>query len=347
MQTSPRNRALNALLSATLGPISDSIPAQVLAGDASTRRYVRLGPFAGGQTFILMEMGPSGGCEEKGSLPSPSGALPFVEIQHLFKGWSIPVPTIHGYDPTNRLMLLEDLGDETLAARVEAAGIEGAAPYYKAACIHLARLQGRGQPEGVLGIRNFDAPLFLWEFEHFQEFGIDAEYGALPTEALSQAYALFRSLSEELAALPQVVVHRDYHARNLMVHGADIHMIDFQDALMGPGAYDLVSLLQDAYVKVPEKLQSELIAVFQQTLKEEGARALPTQAFKRAFDLCGFHRSLKAAGRFAFFKHTRGNDAYMSAVPAALENAKRAASSHPDLRDLCAILSVKEPRLAL
>ena len=74
--------------------------------------------------------------------------------------------------------------------------------------------------------------------------------------------AEFKPIIHELAGEPRVLCHRDYHSRNLMLHEGLLYMIDFQDARMGPDTYDLVSLLRDSYVDLPEVVVDELIAFF-------------------------------------------------------------------------------------
>ena len=84
-------------------------------------------------------------------------------------------------------------------------------------------------------------------------------------------------LVEKLAAEPRVLCHRDYHSRNLMLHDGQLYIIDFQDARMGPDTYDLVSLLRDSYVDLPEQTVDELIAYFL-ALKGQTATARPSSA---------------------------------------------------------------------
>src|SRR4029434_919300 len=93
----------------------------------------------------------------------------------------------------------------------------------------------------------------------------------------------------ELAAEPPVLCHRDYHSRNLMLHESQLYIIDFQDARMGPDTYDLVSLLRDSYVDLPEQTVDELIAYF---LALKGVPG-PDADFRRRFDVMALQRNLK------------------------------------------------------
>ena len=160
--------------------------------------------------------------------------------------------------------------------------------------------------------------------------------GALPAEPVREALrAEWPASSAELAAEPRVLCHRDYHSRNLMLHGGTLHVIDFQDARMGPDTYDLVSLLRDSYVDLPERQVDDLIAFF--LALDTGAAATPPggRDFRRRFDLMALQRNLKALGTFGFQTTTRANPVYMQYMPRTLAYvrsnlaATRASRRHP------------------
>jgi aminoglycoside/choline kinase family phosphotransferase len=115
-----------------------------------------------------------------------------------------------------------------------------------------------------------------------------------------------------------VLCHRDYHSRNLMVHGGTLHIIDFQDARMGPDTYDLVSLLRDSYVDLPERTVDELIAYFLAL----GGCAGDAASFRRRFDLMALQRNLKALGTFGYQTTTRRNTVYIQYMPRTLRYAR-------------------------
>src|SRR6185503_13342898 len=102
-----------------------------------------------------------------------------------------------------------------------------------------------------------------WEFDFFTRHFVEGYRGVLLTHASRQALAdEWRAIAEALAAEPRVLCHRDYHSRNLMLHRGSLHIIDFQDARMGPDTYDLVSLLRDSYVDFSDQQVDELVAFF-------------------------------------------------------------------------------------
>src|SRR5262249_52951938 len=123
------------------------------------------------------------------------------------------------------------------------------------------------------------------------------------------------SIAHELSSEPRVLCHRDYHSRNLMWHDGRLHLIDFQDARLGPDTYDLVSLLRDSYVDLTDLEVDDLIAYFLALKKLESSQALE---FRRRFDLMALQRNLKALGTFGYQTTTRGNPVYIQYIPRTL-----------------------------
>ena len=153
--------------------------------------------------------------------------------------------------------------------------------------------------------RSFDAPLLMWEFDHFVEYGVIARRGPLETKHQQIIRAEFHKIAERLAALPKVFTHRDYHSRNLMIDGANLGVIDFQDALMGPAVYDLASLLRDAYIALDEPVVDALIGHYLDAMVVENHRFADRSDFRRMFDLMSIQRNLKAAGRFVYIDRVK------------------------------------------
>jgi aminoglycoside/choline kinase family phosphotransferase len=136
----------------------------------------------------------------------------------------------------------------------------------------------------------------------------------------------FSSIADELAAEPRVLCHRDYHSRNLMVHGQRLYVIDFQDARQGPDTYDLVSLLRDSYVDLEEREVEGLIAYFL-ALKED--HTLQASKFRRRFDLMALQRNLKALGTFGYQTMTRRNTVYLQYIPRTLHYVSTTLAKYP------------------
>src|SRR5690606_3268327 len=148
---------------------------------------------------------------------------------------------------------------------------------------------------------------------------------------------------------PQVAVHRDYHSRNLLVtESANPGVLDFQDAVLGPVTYDLVSLLRDCYVAWP----AERVRAWALRYRDAAARGgivvgRDASAFLRWFDLMGVQRHLKAVGIFARLNHRDGKPGYLKDVPRTLGYVREVAARHAELAGLAAVLEdVPEARQA-
>jgi hypothetical protein len=132
-----------------------------------------------------------------------------------------------------------------------------------------------------------------------------------------------------------VLCHRDYHSRNLMIHEECLYIIDFQDARMGPDTYDLVSLLRDSYVDLPEATVDELIAYFL-ALKGEADSEAP---FRSRFNLMALQRNLKALGTFGYQTTARRNPVYIQYIPRTLRYVRHNLEQMPQFSGLQAVLA--------
>jgi aminoglycoside/choline kinase family phosphotransferase len=173
-------------------------------------------------------------------------------------------------------------------------------------------------------------------------------------------YELSRTESEKLqktftyllnTALQQsrVTVHRDYHSRNLMARSNLPHgVIDFQDAVVGPVTYDLVSLLKDCYIKMDNNLRSDLIKYYRDLAMQESLlSADDINNFERYFDLMGVQRHLKAIGIFSRLYHRDGKQAYLSDIPRTASYITELENKYPELGDLVDLLNKVLPGLSL
>jgi len=328
---------------------------QPLPGDASNRRYFRA-VLAGGppHSLILMQLAAPEGFKQ--SEEAVSGAahqiteLPFLNIlSHLAKA-GVPVPRLHAYDQAAGLLYLEDFGDQTLAEAVREADGPAVESRYKQAINVLVQMQVKATAPADPGClafhRSFDAPLLMWEFEHFVEYGIEARRGQpIPAGDAAAIRNEFSNIADLLAGQPQVLTHRDYHSRNVMVDGVRLGVIDFQDALLGPATYDLASLLRDAYIQLDEALVDRLIEYYLDQLAEHRHVWTNRDAFRRLFDLTSIQRNLKAAGRFVYIDRVKGNPKFLADIPRVLSYVKRNLQRYPELANLRRHLTPYVPEL--
>jgi N-acetylmuramate 1-kinase len=298
-----------------------------LTGDASDRRYFRI-LFSDGESIVL--------ALHAGAIDFE--ALPFANVGRLLTAMSLPVPTILGHSNALGILALEDLGDVTLQAHLGAASAAEHAALYREAVSLVDRLQRRGRelesPQYLPYQVVFDVDKLTWELNFFARNFLEGYRGiGLPEShraALAEEWAL---IAGELSAEARVVCHRDYHSRNLMLHDGRLHIIDFQDARLGPDTYDLASLLRDSYVDFTDVEVDELVAYFL------ALSNTPASDFRRRFDLMSVQRNLKALGTFGYQTTTRKNPVYIQYMPRTLRYVKTNLARYPRFARLEGILA--------
>ena len=314
-----------------------------LAGDASNRRYFRVTLKGTPSSLILMQLADPEAFKKSeeavSGAPAQITELSFTNVLTHLHRTGVTVPQLHYYDREAGLLFLEDFGDLTLAEACRHADRGKVESLYRKAIDQLVQFQIKGttppEPGCIAFHRRFDVPLLMWEFDHFLEYGITARLGKPMAPADDAAIrAGCQRIAEVLAEQPQVFVHRDYHSRNLMVDGARIGIIDFQDALMGPATYDLASLLKDAYIELDEAVVEGLIGHFLNGLAAHGQGWGDRAAFRRLFDLTSIQRNLKAAGRFVYIDQVKHNPKFLADIPRVLGYVKRNLSKYPELATL-------------
>jgi N-acetylmuramate 1-kinase len=302
-----------------------------LTGDASDRRYFRV--LQRDEPSLVLAVHPG---------PIAFDTLPFVNVARLFSQLPVPVPRVRHHSDALGILALDDLGDVTLQAHLGAASPAEHRALYRQAVTLIETMQRRGaemsSPEYLPYGVAFDVEKLTWELQFFARNFLEGYRGATLTPASREALASeFAAIAEELAAEPRVLCHRDYHSRNLMLHGGELYIIDFQDARMGPDTYDMVSLLRDSYVDLTESDVEDLIAFFV-AVRTPAGRADEVE-FRRRFDLMAVQRNLKALGTFGFQTISRGNPVYIQYIPRTLNYVRANLERYPRfgrLRELLA-----------
>ena len=267
------------------------------AGDASFRRYERL--TRGKDSAILMD-----------APPPHNDTRPFCAIARWLAGQGYSAPRILAGNLEEGLLLIEDLGDLTFGRAL--AGGADAEPLYTAAVVLLADLHGRAPPAGLAP---YDEAAYLAEAELLIDWFLPA-VGGPDADALRPGYrAAWRAVLPAAECAPPVLVLRDYHADNLMwladrAGAARVGLLDFQDALAGSPAYDLVSLLEDARRDVPPAFAEACMARYL-----DAAPGADSGAFRAAFDVLGAQRNAKIVGIFTRLWKRDGKPGYLKTVP--------------------------------
>jgi N-acetylmuramate 1-kinase len=305
---------------------------QTMVGDASTRRYHRVRiPGGSPASLVLMELPDDPLKSEEASAGGPPPELPFLNVQRYLAAGGIPVPRVYKVDMAQGLVALEDLGDRTFESVVKDGSRSQRQRFYRAAIEQIAQIQALGRRNSAPGCiafsRRFDRTLLRWELDHFREWYLEAERGAQLTDAeRADLDGAFDWLAGELARLPVVLVHRDFQSRNLMVVGErpELRVIDFQDALLGTEAYDLVALLRDSYVVLAPDELDELVGAFVQV-----AGIADEATFRRLFLMQTLQRKLKDIGRFVFIDRVRKNPSFLRWIPATAGYIRHATAQAP------------------
>ncbi len=173
----------------------------------------------------------------------------------------------------------------------------------------------------------FDVEKLTWEMNFFLKHFLEAYCRATLTPSIRTALsAELGAVVRDLAAMPRVLCHRDYHSRNLMLTAGRLHVIDFQDARLGPDTYDLASLVRDSYVDLPDQTFQALLDHYLAVTGRPG----DAEAFRERFDLMSLQRNLKALGTFGYQTTARGNPVYVQYIPRTMRYARENSASTPD-----------------
>jgi hypothetical protein len=310
-----------------------SYVATPMPGGASTRRYFRVG-LPGGRSAVGMFV-PEGAKPEEIQKGQARARWPFLEVRDLLRERGVDVPEIYAEDTERGWLLIEDLGDDTLANYLLKRPDEKRA-FYTRAVTDLARAQralGRLPAESVVSTRAFDEDLLRWEIDHFREWGLDARGKPLAPADRAAFDAIADRLAKRIADWPRGFTHRDYQSRNLMVRPAggaieasgrlhgNLVWIDFQDALLGPRVYDLVALLNDSYQEFDRAFVEERLDEY---AREAGLSAEDRDRLGLEFDLVTVQRKLKDAGRFVFIDRVKKNPSFLKFVTPTVRKVRDA-----------------------
>ena len=304
--------------------VLDMAPA---SADASFRRYFRV-HHAGG-TAIAVD-----------APPEHEDSRPFVAVARALRGLGLNVPEILATDLERGFLLVSDLGSTLYLDVLDERRVER---LYGDALGALLVLQARTP---TLALPPYDRGRLLAELALFPEWFLDRHLGRAPDDAQRAVIgAAFELLVSSAREQPQVTVHRDYHSRNLMlVETNNPGILDFQDAVVGPVTYDLVSLLRDCYIRWPrERVEAWALGYRQMALEAGVLQDCDEARFLRWFDLMGLQRHLKVLGIFARLWHRDGKRGYLADLPLVLDYALEVAASYPELAALHDLLAGLPP----
>lgn len=307
-----------------------------VTGDASTRSYYRAAAPGGESVILALYDKPFDDAESAGSRLARGGAgarLTFandpcahVETTDLFRDSGLPVPAILGVYGTDGVLVMEDVGDVRMQDWLATCTGSELVAAYKRALSMIVTIQECTPKiqtgDSICSRLAFDEAKLGWELDFFAN-NYFANYlgNDLNDDKAKMLREGFATLSAELSARPRVLVHRDYHTRNLMMCGGKMFIIDHQDARMGPSSYDVTSLLNDPYAPLDPGVKSELMDYFVE-MKKTSPVPLPP-GFDEEYELMTVQRTLKAVGTYAFQSSVKKNTVYVPYIKPALESAVR------------------------
>ena len=295
---------------------SDQFEINFLAGDASFRRYARI--TLNNKTFMLMD-----------APPEKEDCRPFVAIDEFFDTNGVRVPHIVAKDLDQGLLLLEDFGDVLLSTQLNDQTVD---VHYAQSFKQLVQLQSIATASSQL-------PAYAYEkLISEMELLTDWLLPSLAIQVTDEEHALikrtFAILANAALAQPQVIVHRDFHSRNLMILEGekDQGVIDFQDAVIGADTYDLISITRDAYVQWGPERVYEWFKVFYDLLPESAKQDRDFDQFKQDADFMAIQRHIKILGIFVRLFERDGKSGYLKDLPRVMWYLLEESKPYPELQ---------------
>lgn len=300
-----------------------SFTLQPASADASFRQYFRV--YFDDQTFVLMD-----------APPQYEDSATFLKVAEILSATGVHVPEILAHNLDDGFLLLSDLGSNTFLQALNDHP-DRANHLYNDATDALIKIQ---LSQHVKGLLDYDETLLRSELNLFPDWYI-AKHLEISLSKKQQAtlQAVFIKILKNNLAQPKVLVHRDYHSRNLMVTSPNPGILDFQDAVYGPITYDLVSLFKDAYIHWDEEHILDWTIRYWEKARKAGLPVPPDfGAFYQDFEWMGVQRHLKVLGIFARLNYRDGKANYLDSMPLVIAHLRKACERYHELYPLLSLL---------
>ncbi len=302
-------------------PLSDILPAlpanriEDMQGGASSKRFFRIRSGPDEWRGVLIRFGDEPACRE------------YLAVADCLMSNQIPIPTVRHSWTDRHAVLVDDLGDQTLLRQFDTS--ESTYRLYEDLLDHIIRIQSIPSSDTLPFQRVFDEQKYRYEFSfHMRERLIDrhARY-RLTSRQHDDLEQFHLHLTSVLLRDPPRLAHRDFQSSNILLQQRQPHLIDFQDALLASPYYDLVSLLEDAYVAVPD--------AWKEKLKTRFAGSLSGGWQARSYDYCLIQRKLHDAGAFAYTYQKLGNPRYLQYISVVLQQAIAVLERYSEFEPAC------------
>jgi aminoglycoside/choline kinase family phosphotransferase len=315
-------KKIQALLKkAGVAPLTEEAELAPMTEGGSDRSFYRIK--AGAGSFVVMA-----------SSSSRYDMHSYIDVGTFLFQHGIGVPRIVASDEDEQVVLLEDLGDDSLYVLAgNAATQEEQSGYYRQVLAALAEMQAKTagylDASGYLRGRSFGYEAFRWETDYFTECFLKRLCG-FTVENDEELDREFHLLAGTLAREPRYFMHRDFQSQNIYIKDGVVRIIDFQTATRGLLQYDAVSLLKDAYVVLADRQREELLGFYLDLLTGVWGLDLDRDAFARVFSLAGLQRNMQALGAFAYLSMDKGKTSFAAHIPAALSYLAAALRHMPE-----------------
>ena len=276
------------------------------------------------------------------SPPDKEDVRPWLRIRALLEEGGVRVPRVMAEDVAAGFLLLEDLGADTYLHLLDAGNADR---LFDDALTQLLRLQAIPPPAGLPA---YDEPLLARELRLFDEWFLGRHLGlALDRGDMETLDRVYRQLIDAALMQPQVLVHRDFMPRNLMPVAGGPAVLDFQDAVRGPIAYDALSLFKDAFLGWPEARVADWLGRYHARALAAGLPVPSLERFRRDADWIGVQRHLKVIGIFARLQERDHKPRYLQDVPRFFAYLDDVLPKYPELAPLRALIDDKvKPAMA-
>ena len=293
------------------------------SADASFRSYWRVTGNA--PTRIVMD-----------APPDKEDIAPWLDVAARLRKAGVHAPEVLAVDRRHGFVLMEDLGTRTYLPELDDGSVDA---LYADALDALLRMQSTVD---VAGLPAYDRGRLVAEMELMPEWFLRRHLGFAPAcEEWDVIEAAFTFLVQAAQEQPRTFVHRDFHSRNLLVLERDgPGVIDFQDAVVGPLTYDLVSLLRDCYIEWDGERVEGWLESHRQRLRHAHLLGIDVDLarFRRWFDLVGLQRQIKVLGIFCRLWYRDGKPQYLADLPLVWRHALGVARRYPELADFASLL---------
>ena len=246
----------------------------------------------------------------------------YLRLQkHLFNR-GVGVPKIYEIDKKTNLVIVEDLGEDSIYKLV-AKNRRNIYQLYQPAIEELVKLQIDGFPNVPISVY-YDYEHIKWEQDYFIRFFLH-QFCRIPLQDLRTLNADFKHLAERLIeesrTISSFLMHRDYQSQNIYIKNGRVRIIDFQSARIGPLTYDLAALLKDPYVNIAKKLETKLIEYYLKCIRKRGVE-IEKKKFLEIYQLTGLQRNMQVLGAFANLSLNKNKSHFKQYIPRGLKLLK-------------------------